>query len=47
MLKLQGKELTEDTTKAIGQISKFLATLSIFYHKNEVRPIFDDDVNNI
>lgn len=47
MLKLQGKELTEDTTKAIGQISKFLATLSIFYRKNEVRPIFDDDVNNI
>jgi hypothetical protein len=47
MIKLQGKEISEDTVKAIAQISKFLATLSAFYHKNEERPIFDDNEDNI
>ncbi len=45
MLKLQGKEISEDTLKAIAQISKFLATLSAFYHKNEECPIFEDKDN--
>jgi hypothetical protein len=47
MIKLQGKEISEDTVKAIAQISKFLATLSAFYHKNEERPIFEDNEDNI
>lgn len=45
MLKLQGKEISEDTLKAVSQISKFLAILSAFYKKNEESPIFEDNDN--
>lgn len=47
MLRLQGKEVSEGTMQAIAQISQFLATLSAFYKKNEERPIFEDDEENI
>lgn len=45
MLRLQGKEISESTLQAIAQISKFLATLSAFYKKNEEKPIFEDSDN--
>ena len=47
MLRLQKKEVSEDTMKAIAQISKFLATLSSFFKMNEERPIFEDIEDNI
>lgn len=47
MLKLQGKEVSEGTLTAIAQISKFLGTLTFLYHKNEERPIFEDNEDNI
>ena len=47
MLRLQKKEVSEDTLKAISQISKFLSILSLFYKKNEERPIFDNEEENI
>lgn len=47
MLKLQGKEVSEGTMQAITQISQFLSLLSSFYKKNEERPIFEDEEENI
>lgn len=47
MLRLQKKEISENTLQAVTQISKFLATLSAFYKKNEEHPIFDDIEENI
>lgn len=47
MLRLQKKTVSEDTLKAISQISKFLSILSILYKKNEERPLFDNEEENI
>ncbi len=47
MLRLQKKTVSEDTLKAISQISKFLSVLSLLYKKNEESPIFDNDNENI
>lgn len=47
MLRLQRKEVSEDTMKAITQISKFLSLLSSLYKMNEERPIFEDPEDNI
>ncbi len=43
MLRLQKREITPDTELAVAQISKFIATLAAYYHKNEKEPLFDDD----
>lgn len=43
LLRLQNKEITPETVIAIKQISKFLATLSALFKKNEEKPIFDDE----
>ncbi len=40
MLKLQGKELSEETARAMADITSFIATLSAYYHKNETEPLF-------
>lgn len=40
MLKLQGKELSEETSRAMTEITSLIATLSAYYHKNEVEPLF-------
>ena len=40
MLKLQGKELSEETAGAMADITALVATLSAYYHKNEVEPLF-------
>lgn len=46
MLRLQGKQISEDTLQAISQISKFLALLSMYYrqdYNNELK--FSEDEN--
>lgn len=40
LLRLQSKEISNETATAIGQISKFIATLSAYFHKNEREPLF-------
>jgi len=45
LLRLQGKEISEDTRQAISQISKFLALLSLYYkqdYNNELKFSQDD-----
>lgn len=39
LLRLCGKEISPQTQEAITQISKFIATLSAYFHKNETKPI--------
>ncbi|MCH5234446.1 MAG: DUF4924 family protein [Muribaculaceae bacterium] len=34
LLRLQGKEISEETSKAVAQVSKFLAVLSMYYKKD-------------
>ena len=40
MLNLQGKETSEETSRAMGEITRLIATLSAYYHKNETEPLF-------
>lgn len=42
MLRLQGKEISPETMTAIRQISKFIGTLSAYFHKNEREPLFTE-----
>lgn len=41
MLRLSGKEITEDTQKAIAQISRFIALLAKDFHLDEEDKLFD------
>ena len=46
MLRLQGKEISEETSQAVTQISKFLAILSHYYkqdYNNELKFSEDED----
>ena len=43
LLRLQGKEVSPQTTEAMKQISRFIATLSSYFHKNEQEPLFKND----
>ena len=43
LLRLQGKEISEDTMAAIQQISKFLAVLSMYYKKDFNNELFTDN----
>lgn len=43
MLRLQGKEISEGTQKAITQISYFIGMLAAYYKKDEEKPLFGDD----
>ncbi|MDE6536276.1 MAG: DUF4924 family protein [Muribaculaceae bacterium] len=40
MLKLQGKEMSDETSRAMAEITQLIATLSAYYHKNENEPLF-------
>ena len=40
MLKLQGKEMSDETSRAMAEITQLIATLSAYYHKNESEPLF-------
>lgn len=42
MLRLQGKEISEETQQAAAQISKFLALLSHYYKKDYNNELFKD-----
>lgn len=46
MLKLQGKEITEETRQATSQISKFLALLSHYYKLDYNNQLFNDTEDN-
>lgn len=43
MLRLKSKDVSPETTVAIKQISRFIAMLSAYFHKDEKEPIFKDD----
>lgn len=40
LLRLKGAEISPDTAEAMKQITRFIATLSAYYHKNEREPLF-------
>ena len=42
LLRLQGKEISDDTKEAIAQISKFLAILSMYYKKDYNNELFTE-----
>lgn len=42
MLRLQGKDISQETLNAIAQISRFIAKLASYYKKNEESPLFED-----
>ena len=42
MLKLQGKKVSEDTAKAIAQISKFIALLAKYYKLDQEDKLWDN-----
>lgn len=41
LLRLQGKEISEETKQAVAQISKFLSVLSMYYKKDYNNELFD------
>lgn len=43
MLRLQAKEISPETLAAMKQISRFIATLTAYFHKNEQEPLFAKD----
>lgn len=43
MLRLQRREISAQTDEAIKQISKLIAMLSGYFHKNEQEPLFKND----
>ena len=43
LLRLQGKEISEDTKNAVQQISKFLAVLSQYYKKDYNNELFTEE----
>lgn len=43
LLRLKGKEISPQTADAIRQITRFIATLSSYFHKNEKEPLFAPD----
>lgn len=46
MLRLQGKEISQETMQAAAQISKFLALLSHYYKKDYNNELFHDGDNH-
>lgn len=46
MLHLQGKEISQDTSAAISQISHFIGLLAAYFKRDEETPLFGDDLND-
>lgn len=46
LLRLQGKEISPETLKAITQISKFIALLARYYHLDEEDKLFTPEEEN-
>lgn len=45
LLKLQGKEVSKETEKAIGHISYFIGMLAAYFKKDEAGELFDENDN--
>lgn len=43
LLRLQGKEISDETSQAIAQVSKFLAVLAMYYKKDYNNELFNDN----
>lgn len=43
LMRLQGKEISDETRKAIAQISRFIATLSHYYQLEQEDKLWNDD----
>lgn len=43
LLRLQGKEVSPETTAALADISRLVGTLAAYYKKNEEKPLFVPD----
>ena len=43
LLRLQGKEITEETKQAIAQISKFISVLALYYKKDYNNELFVEE----
>ena len=43
LLRLQRKDISEDTTKALAQISKFVSLLASYFKKDEEHPLFAEE----
>ena len=41
LLRLQGKEISEETSQAIAQVSKFLSVLALYYKKDYENELFE------
>ncbi len=46
LLRLQGKEVSPETTAALTDISRLVGTLAAYYKKNEEKPLFVPDDEN-
>ncbi|MCH5241599.1 MAG: DUF4924 family protein [Muribaculaceae bacterium] len=42
LLRLQGKEISEETSQAVAQVSKFLAVLAMYYKKDYNNELFEE-----
>lgn len=47
LLHMQGKEISQDTAAAIAQISHFIGMLAAYYKRDEEKPLFGDDEEEI
>lgn len=43
LMRLRRQPVSEETQKAMAQVSKFVSMLSSYYHKDKRHPIFDKD----
>lgn len=43
LMRLQQKEISNDTLNAISQISRFVSLLASYYHKDKKSPLFDKE----
>lgn len=43
MMRLRKMEVSESTTNAISQISKYISELATYYHKDKVKPLFEKE----
>lgn len=43
MLRLQHKDITPETQRAIAQISQFIGMLAAYFKKDEEKPLFEDN----
>ena len=48
MMRLQKRDITDETQKAMSQISRFVSILASYYHKDKKEPLFGkEDYDNL